>query len=226
MAWHCGSSNCGTHSSPEHQCPSWQMARITTAVGGSMGYSFDKNVQIVQGTLNRFLVPLGGPQPRLATDGICGNKTLTALKNFQQRLGFFNPDGRVDINKRTHKALAAGPSGMVSGFFTYMVPNVPLIAQDNDKACWYASAQMLIQWRRHGMLSTLPGNPDPSEVPELAKRHSSGNSGPYSEDFRMAKGAAENKSIDSSRLKERIYGVVPITVELVRFNVYLSKLRV
>jgi len=107
MAWHCGSHNCPTHSSSEHQCGGWQMAQITTAVGGSIGYSFDKNVQIVQGTLNRFSGTLEVHKPRLATDGICGNKTLTAIGNFQRRLGFMHPDRRVDVNKRTHLALAA-----------------------------------------------------------------------------------------------------------------------
>jgi len=30
--------------------------------------------------------------------------------------------------------------------------------------CWYASAQMLIQWKRERLQMTLPNNPDPSEV--------------------------------------------------------------
>lgn len=163
------------------------MARITAAVGGSMGYGFDKNVQIVQGALNRFPVPLGGPQPLLATDGICGNKTITAIRDFQRRLGFLKPDGRVDVNKRSHTALAAGPGAMSSKFFTYMVPGVPLIAQDNENACWYAGAQMLVQWKRNRTRLTSSAHPDPSEVPELANRHKDGIAGPYSEDVRMAK---------------------------------------
>jgi hypothetical protein len=63
MAWHCGSNNCPNHSRPEDLCAGWQMGRLTSAVGGTAKYVFDKDVQIVQGTLNRFLASLGGPQP-------------------------------------------------------------------------------------------------------------------------------------------------------------------
>lgn len=46
----------------------------------------------------------------------------------------------------------------------YVVPRVPLIPQDMQMSCWYASAQMLIQWRREKTQSTESGLPDPSEV--------------------------------------------------------------
>src|SRR3974390_725062 len=49
----------------------------------------------------------------------------------------------------------------------FSIPDVPLIAQTKNMACWYASAQMLIQWRRSRTLSTEVAHPDPSEVGTL-----------------------------------------------------------
>jgi hypothetical protein len=45
----------------------------------------------------------------------------------------------------------------------YIVPGVPLIPQTLDGACWFASAQMLIQWRRGKMGMTESGLRDPAE---------------------------------------------------------------
>lgn len=45
----------------------------------------------------------------------------------------------------------------------YIVPKVPLIPQTLDGACWYASAQMVIQWRREITQSCEMGILDPSE---------------------------------------------------------------
>ena len=50
---------------------------------------------------------------------------------------------------------------------TYAVTDVPLIPQSKDKACWYASAQMLMAWRRSRRLSCEASHPDPSQVPAL-----------------------------------------------------------
>ncbi len=47
----------------------------------------------------------------------------------------------------------------------YIVPGVPLIPQTQTKACWYACAQMLIQWRRERKQATESGLLDPSEDP-------------------------------------------------------------
>jgi ABC-type bacteriocin/lantibiotic exporter with double-glycine peptidase domain len=47
----------------------------------------------------------------------------------------------------------------------YTEPNVPLIPQDLSMACWYACAQMLIQWRQGYTLSCEIAHPDPSELP-------------------------------------------------------------
>jgi hypothetical protein len=45
----------------------------------------------------------------------------------------------------------------------YTVPGVTLIKQTKTMSCWYASAQMVIQWRRNQMQMTEMGIMDPSE---------------------------------------------------------------
>lgn len=53
----------------------------------------------------------------------------------------------------------------------YLVtPDVPLIPQTMRMACWYASAQMVIQWRRNKTQSTEMGITDPSEDPVSVKK--------------------------------------------------------
>jgi hypothetical protein len=46
----------------------------------------------------------------------------------------------------------------------YTVPNMRLIPQDKQWSCWYASAQMLIDWRRRQTKSTEGRHPDPSQA--------------------------------------------------------------
>lgn len=45
----------------------------------------------------------------------------------------------------------------------YTVPNMKLIPQDKNWSCWYASAQMIINWRREKTQSSEMGIIDPSE---------------------------------------------------------------
>jgi ABC-type bacteriocin/lantibiotic exporter with double-glycine peptidase domain len=45
----------------------------------------------------------------------------------------------------------------------YIVPNMKLIPQDQAMSCWYASAQMLINWRREITQSSEMGIIDPGE---------------------------------------------------------------
>jgi nucleoid-associated protein YgaU len=62
----------------------------------------------------------------------------------------------------------------------YLVPNMTLIPQAKTMSCWYASAQMLIQWRRNTTQSCEMGIVDPSEDPIIAKMrdHDNGISNP------------------------------------------------
>jgi hypothetical protein len=112
MPWHCGSVGCATHSSADHKCFHWTMARITAPVGGAVKSAFDPNVRIVQGALNRFPENSGGPMPRLTTDGQCGRNTIEAIKRLQRAAGVARPDGRVDPDRRMNYVLATGPTAL------------------------------------------------------------------------------------------------------------------
>jgi hypothetical protein len=56
-----------------------------------------------------------------------------------------------------------------------VVQNVPLIPQDKGMACWYATAQMLIGWRRNSYRACEMGLPDPSDVPDLVNTYKANN---------------------------------------------------
>jgi Papain-like cysteine protease AvrRpt2 len=60
---------------------------------------------------------------------------------------------------------------VVRGGVVIQVPGVPLISQTRTWACWYACAQMLIQWKRERGKATLAEHPNPSEVPQLERLH-------------------------------------------------------
>lgn len=57
----------------------------------------------------------------------------------------------------------------------YTEPNVPLIPQQLSMACWYASAQMLINWRQEYTQSCEMAHPDPSDVPAEVARYKANN---------------------------------------------------
>lgn len=46
----------------------------------------------------------------------------------------------------------------------YVVPDMKLIPQDKTMSCWYASGQMVIEWRRRRMRMTEIAHPDPSQI--------------------------------------------------------------
>lgn len=69
----------------------------------------------------------------------------------------------------------------------YVVPNVPLIPQQSGMACWYASTQMLITWRRRITRSTEAALPDPSEVPDAVELYKENNGLSFSENIHFAK---------------------------------------
>lgn len=68
----------------------------------------------------------------------------------------------------------------------YIVPYVPLIPQSRSMACWYAAAQMVIQWKRELNLATLADHPDPSQVDELTRLYDANGGLPYSHVPRLA----------------------------------------
>jgi hypothetical protein len=59
---------------------------------------------------------------------------------------------------------------------TFQVQGVPLIPQDLNMACWYASARMLIEWRQAKVRACEGAHPNPEHVPAIVKQYS-GNTG-------------------------------------------------
>jgi hypothetical protein len=57
----------------------------------------------------------------------------------------------------------------------YIVPKVPLIPQTLNMACWYASAQMLIQWRQEFTQSCEAGIVDPADDPPAVAKYKANN---------------------------------------------------
>jgi hypothetical protein len=72
------------------------------------------------------------------------------------------------------------------GRMRYEVPNLRLIPQDNDLACWYASAQMVIQWRRETRKMTEARLLDPSEEPQSIRMHANRDAIPWAQIRRFA----------------------------------------
>jgi len=73
---------------------------ISAAVGRG-GKNLEEDVQAVQVALNR------RADAGLPVDGRCGPATIEAIMEFQRALGQSRPDGRVDPNRGTARALAA-----------------------------------------------------------------------------------------------------------------------
>lgn len=68
----------------------------------------------------------------------------------------------------------------------YIVNDVPLIPQQKTMACWFASAQMLIQWKRNRAQATLSSHPDPSQVDETVRIEASNDGLQYEQVTRLA----------------------------------------
>jgi hypothetical protein len=111
-------------------------------------------------------------QPPLAVDGIFGPKTRAAVVSFQSRTPPLKADGIV--GPKTQAALATArpfPAPPVV-MLNYTVPSPLHIAQDKDMSCWFASAQMLIQWKRERTQRTDARHPDPADSPKWSKLYS------------------------------------------------------
>ncbi len=79
---------------------------ITASVGKN-GKNKIEDIFPIQMLLNKFIIP-GCLKPRtfIQQDGIIGQKTIDAIKDFQRRIvGFQNPDGRIDPGGKTLAAL-------------------------------------------------------------------------------------------------------------------------
>ncbi len=113
MKWHgyCGSyTGCQQTSAPEvndSPSPAYKLSAPVGAPPRSRNLSID--VFEVQRALNRFSPADGGPNPPLVVDGICGPKTIAAIRGFQlKKFGWSGADGVVDPGQQTERALFAG----------------------------------------------------------------------------------------------------------------------
>ena len=97
---------------------------MAKSISGSVGFggmNRNADVRLVQELLNGHASKMPGFM-RLKEDGISGNKTVTAIKQFQRTVvGFQMPDGRVDPVGKTFTALTAG-SGPGGG---HQIPKKP-----------------------------------------------------------------------------------------------------
>jgi hypothetical protein len=82
------------------------MIRIGGSVGAQPAANLRNDVVAVQGLLNVHLGRLG--IAALQADGQCGNKTISAIREFQRRVVLMpHPDGRVDPGGHTLSKLSA-----------------------------------------------------------------------------------------------------------------------
>jgi hypothetical protein len=106
MGFSCGAHACPTHSSAEHSCQAWRLARLQGTVG-TKGKNKLGDVRAVQGGLNRIIGP-AGPQPRLETHGKLDDATVHAIAAFARyALGSESRDLLIEPNGRAYRALAA-----------------------------------------------------------------------------------------------------------------------
>lgn len=61
----------------------------------------------------------------------------------------------------------------------YEVPNLVLIPQDKSMACWFASARMLIEWRRNTLQMSEINLLDPTQVPQYMHMYLSNDGIPW-----------------------------------------------
>src|SRR5687767_14435019 len=94
------------------------MSSLTGSVGRG-GVNRPDDVRAVQTLLNRYAGMLGlRPLP---VDGAVGWRTIAAIRAFQSRIGFNQPDGRINPGGRTHCALVGihpPESSSLSGLVT------------------------------------------------------------------------------------------------------------
>lgn len=90
----------------------------------------------------------------------------------------------------------------------FVIPDVPLIPQQKTMGCWYASAQMLIQWKRGRGLATFSSNPDPSEVSETRRNNALNDGLKYSQVLALARQLGLRPVPPQSITLERIEGLL------------------
>jgi hypothetical protein len=126
------------------------MARTISSSVGVNAVNRKPDVVTVQELLNKVPPLQGGPEVKLKLDGLCWQKTQTAIRHFQSRnMGHKWPDGRIDPGGATLARLNTFDEQLpVAEWFTYTVPGFkPLIPQPMpSNVCWAACYAMLRSW--------------------------------------------------------------------------------
>lgn len=79
---------------------------VITASVGQGGANKKEDVFNIQYGLDQVPPVDGGPEPLLKIDGICGPKTIAAIRNFQMKhFGWQGADGRIDPGRQTIQKL-------------------------------------------------------------------------------------------------------------------------
>lgn len=72
------------------------------------GINATADVQFIQAALNAYAKKYASSSFPLIVDGICGNKTIQAIYNFQRNhVGIINPVARIDPQSRTLRHLTS-----------------------------------------------------------------------------------------------------------------------
>lgn len=120
--------------------------RLSGSVGRN-GANHAHDVRKVQQSLNRVPARWGGPNVPLVEDGICGEKTKTAILDFQsiQLDRVINVDGRIDVNGQTLRRLnhINDSSERPGPDFTTSVEPIDHVLQPTNMVCWTAAGTML-----------------------------------------------------------------------------------
>lgn len=127
------------------------MDRTISASVGEGGANRSADVKTIQEMLNKVMPDWGGPNPKLAVDGICGPLTKAAIRKFQQAQlsTYFAPDGRVDPGQRTLRRLNHiwnvddAPTGSV---YISAEP-IDHLRQPTNMSCWATAGTMLVAAR-------------------------------------------------------------------------------
>jgi hypothetical protein len=124
--------------------------RISASVGQG-GVNRAADVRTVQSLLNKVRPSWGGPAVKLVEDGVCGPRTIAAIRDMQQfQYGtVFFPDGRVDVNQRTLRRLnhMAGSREVPGANPAVDVGLVAHLRQPTNMVCWATAATMLMSAR-------------------------------------------------------------------------------
>lgn len=104
---------------------------ISASVGRMGGVNRPDDVTTVQELLNQVPTNSGGAAPPLRPDGLCGNKTIRAIQEFQlHHFGWSGADGKVNPDGETLRKLNEFDTGVTSTRPTSINFQIRLVEMD------------------------------------------------------------------------------------------------